>query len=123
MDLPHANVEDHACTTCGQLRTAHPFQHTMPMGRCFEWRNAPEDTVLACVLRLMRLYRPHAVHEEKDWRARLQALNIPTEVPAARWGESIARALACAGVMSDMPATVALPTAQAIGHNGMRPTI
>jgi hypothetical protein len=93
---------------CGRLPPRHSTLCGWSLCVVPDRAEAPAETVLAWVLRLMRMHRPGAVHTELMWRDTLRALNIPADVPAERWQVDIARALASAGVLVDI-AMVATP--------------
>jgi hypothetical protein len=93
-------MQNTLCTACGEPAPAHPVTDLTPTGgRCLEWRNAPADTVLACVLRLVAA-AGHAEQDPHVWETRLRELHIPLLVPWVRWTADIARALACWGILA-----------------------
>src|SRR5216117_661600 len=86
------------CTSCGHPRLDHSFGGacTADPCTCLEFRQAPDDTVLASVVRCLRL--DAASEQAQTWIEQLRMVHIPLYVPAERWYVDIARCLVSHGV-------------------------
>ena len=113
MLLPVDADASRACTACGHPRIGHSSVAGCMQCACKEFRSSPEDSVLTCVLRCLRL--DVASPQAQEWVERLRQAHIPLEMPAERWLVDLTRVLVAHGVVPQQTRMLNDPLALAIG--------